>query len=156
MLLGWTDTDGYPVIAPVQVAGADERGIILNAPTGLVAPGGRRAGLLAHEFSRHVVGQHQRKHTGWLEVHAARGNANNDCDGGRAGSAASCEDRGDATREILYAPHTQSGYRLPASRPLFKLAAGYVSHRGLRAAKRAGFLDEPPSSSEHGRYAPTA
>ena len=156
VLLGWTDTDGYPAIVPVQVAGADERGIVLNASTGLVPPGGRRAGLLAHEFSRHVVGQHQRKHTGWLEVHAARGAANHDRDGGRAGNAASREDGGgEAMREMLYAPHTQSGYRLPPSRLLFKLAAGYLSHRGLRAARRAGFLDESPSASERGRCAPT-
>ncbi|HEY3829795.1 MAG TPA: hypothetical protein VGL57_11415 [Solirubrobacteraceae bacterium] len=123
VLLGWTDADGYPTIIPVQITGADERGILLSSPAGLVPPGGRRAGLLAHEFSRHVVGQHQRKHTGWLEVHPA-------------------ERDKDATRELVYAPHTQSGYRLPASRLLFKLAGGFVSHRGLCAARRAGFLED--------------
>jgi hypothetical protein len=124
VLLGWTDAGGYPVIAPVQVAGADERGILLTAPAGLIPPGERRAGLLAHEFSRHVVGQHQRKHTGWLTVHPTGG----------------------ADRQILYAPHTQSGYHLPPSRLLFKLAGGFVSRRGLREAKRAGFLEDSRSN----------
>jgi hypothetical protein len=125
VLLAWTDAEGYPTIAPVGVTGADGRGILLTAPTELIPDGGRRAGLLAHEFSRHVVGQHQRKHTGWLEVSPAGQGE-------------------DAQREIVYAPHTHSGYYLPPSRLLFKLAGGYVSRRGLREARRAGFLDELP------------
>jgi hypothetical protein len=121
VLLGFVDAEGYPVIAPVTVTGSEDRGILLSAPPDLVAPGGRRAALLAHEFSHHVIGQHQRKHTGWLEVHG--------------------DGRG---LEIIYAPHTQSGYRLPPSRLLFNLAAGFISHRGLRDAVRAGFLPNPP------------
>jgi hypothetical protein len=58
VLLGFVDTDGYPVIAPVTVTGSEERGVLLTAPPGLIPPGGRRAALLAHEFSRHVIGQH--------------------------------------------------------------------------------------------------
>jgi hypothetical protein len=146
VLLGWTDAGGYPTIAPVQVAGTDERGILLTAPTGLVPNAGRRAGLLAHEFSRHVVGQHQRKHTGWLTAQPVPGEASHGQDNGQADSA---ENRGagnaEAAREIVYAPHTQSGYHLPPSRLLFKLAGGFVSRRGLRAAKRAGFLEDHPA-----------
>ena len=31
VLLGWTDADGYPTIIPVQITGADERGILLSS-----------------------------------------------------------------------------------------------------------------------------
>ena len=67
-LLGWVGADGFPLTVPVEVAGSDERGILLNAPEGIVPPGGRRAGLTAHWFSRSVIGQNQRKHTGWLDA----------------------------------------------------------------------------------------
>jgi hypothetical protein len=115
LLLGWAGADGFPVVAPVAVAGCEARGVALHAPDGLLPAGGRRGGLLAHRFSRHVVGQRQRKHSGWLEVDAASGGAR-------------------------YAPHTQSTYNLPPSRLAYNLAAGFVSRRGLRAARREGFL----------------
>ncbi len=66
------------------------------APPGLVPSGGRRAGLTAHWFSRSVIGQNQRKHTGWLEA-------------------------GD---ELVYSPHTQSNYRFPESMTLYRLVSG--------------------------------
>jgi hypothetical protein len=114
VLLGWVGADELPVVVPVDVVGAEARGIVLEAPAGLVDPGGRRAGLLAHWFSRHVVGQCQRKHTGWL-----------DADGeGRA----------------VYAPHTETGYRLPPWRFAYNAGAGFVTRRGLREAQRAGFV----------------
>jgi pyridoxamine 5'-phosphate oxidase-like protein len=113
VLLGWVGADGFPVVVPVAVAGVEAAGILLSAPPRLVPPGGRRAGLLAHSFARHTAGQHQHKHTGWLEA-----------DGDR----------------IVYAPHTESGYRLPESRTLYRLGAGFVTRRGARAARRAGFL----------------
>jgi hypothetical protein len=114
-LLAWVGADRLPVVVPVRVAGMENRGIVLEAPEGLLPPGGRRAGLLAHWFSRHVVGQRQRRHTGWLEP---------DLPAGRA----------------VYAPHTEAGYSLPAWRPAFNLAAGFVTRRGVRGARRAGFL----------------
>ena len=71
---GWVGADGFPVVVPVEVAGT--RGA-RHRPRGRrrdsFPPGGRRAGLLAHWFSRHVVGQRQRKHTGWLEAEHAAG-----------------------------------------------------------------------------------
>jgi hypothetical protein len=115
LLLGWVGADGFPVVVPVMVAGTEERGIRLGAPQGLVPPGGRRAGILAHAFARHTYGQHQRKHTGWLESNPT------EC-------------------RVLYAPHTESGYYLPWSRFAYRLAAGFVTRRGLRHARRAGFL----------------
>jgi hypothetical protein len=114
VLLGWVGTDELPVVVPVDVAGAEERGIVVEAPAELIPPGGRRAGLLAHWFSRHVVGQRQRKHTGWLDANA----------GGCA----------------VYAPHTETGYTLPAWRFAYNAGAGFVTRRGLREARRTGFL----------------
>jgi hypothetical protein len=115
VLLGWVGADRLPIVMPAEVAGTDERGILLEVPEGVVPAGGRRAGLTAHWFARHTVGQEQRVHTGWLEA-----------------------EPGD--RRVLYAPHTETGYRLPRSSLLFRLAAGFVTRRGLRGARRAGLV----------------
>jgi nitroimidazol reductase NimA-like FMN-containing flavoprotein (pyridoxamine 5'-phosphate oxidase superfamily) len=115
VLLAWVGRDGLPVVVPVEVTGTEERGLVLESPGGLVPGGGRRAGLLAHWFSRHAVGQRQRKHTGWLEA---------DVHPGRA----------------VYAPHTETGYRLPPWRFAFNVGAGFVTRRGVREAQRAGFI----------------
>jgi hypothetical protein len=113
VLLGWVGADGYPLAVPVEIDGYEERGIVVSAAEGLVPPGGRRAGLTAHWFARYTYGQRQRIHTGWL--HPER-------PGGR----------------LVYAPHTQTGYRLPTSKLLFRLVAGFEARRRLRGAKRAG------------------
>ncbi|HEX2087742.1 MAG TPA: hypothetical protein VHF89_18800 [Solirubrobacteraceae bacterium] len=66
VLLGWAGADGFPVIVPVGLGGTTERGVALDPPFPL-PPGGRRAGLTAHAFTRYGYGQVLRKHTGWLE-----------------------------------------------------------------------------------------
>lgn len=114
-LLGWVGADGFPIVVPVEVAGIEEGGILLDAPEGVLPPGGRRTGLLAHSFARYTFGQHKYQHTGWLEVGA---------DGDRT----------------LYSPHTENGYHLPSSRFLYRLGAGFVTRRGYREGRRAGFL----------------
>lgn len=114
VLLGWIGADGFPIAVPVEVGGAGPRGIELRDPTGLVPPGGRRAGLTAHWFSRHVLGQNQRVHTGWLEAGA----------------------------RLEYAPHTAQAYRLPPSTLLYRITIGFMTRLGLRMARRAGVLDE--------------
>ena len=116
VLLGWLGADGFPVVVPVTVTGTESDGIVLQLPPGALAPsGGRRAALLAHSFARYTCGQHQRKHTGWLELD------------------------GDA-QSALYAPHTESGYHLPKSRLLYRIGSGFVTNRGLRQARRAKFI----------------
>ena len=110
--LGWVGADGFPIVAPVEVAGTRPDGILLG---GSHAPaGGRRAGLTAHAFSRHVIGQDQRKHTGWLH---------------------------DDRDELVYAPHTESSYRFPASWPLYRFVSGAGTRWGVRGARRAGFRE---------------
>jgi nitroimidazol reductase NimA-like FMN-containing flavoprotein (pyridoxamine 5'-phosphate oxidase superfamily) len=113
VLLGWVGADGFPVVVPVRIDGTEERGIVLADPEGLVPPGSRRAGLTAHWFSRNVIGQNQRKHTGWLEAGPAQG-------------------------RIVYAPHTKANYRFPTSRIVYRLVAGGATRWGLRGARRAG------------------
>jgi hypothetical protein len=120
VLLGWVGSDGYPVVTSVRVSCATKDGLRLEDLSGQVPAGARRAGLIAHSFSKHVVGQNQRKLTGWLTVQ----------DG-----------------NLTYAPHTQHGYWLPPSRFAYNLGAGFVTRRGLRSARRAGFVASSSSSS---------
>ena len=112
-VLGWVGADGYPMLVPIEVLGADDRGIRLEAPPSVVPAGGRRAGLAAHWFARYTLGQHQRKLTGWLEA---------------------------SPDEVVYAPHTESGYWFPRSRFVYRLASGFVTRRRLRQAQRAGVV----------------
>jgi hypothetical protein len=112
-LLGWVGSDGFPVVVPVRIGPPTERGIALSAPGNLVPPGGRRAGLTAHSFSRGVIGQNQRKHTGWMEANGSEG-------------------------QVDYAPHTESNYRFPASRLLYRVVSGAGTRWWLRRARRAG------------------
>ena len=117
VLLGWTGADGLPMVVPVEVQGAEPDGVALTTRAGIVPPGGRRAGLTAHWFTRYVRGQNQRVHTGWLESSGA--------------------DR------LVYAPHTQSGYVIPPSKTAYKLVAGYGTRRGLRRSGKADWLGRP-------------
>lgn len=112
-LLAWVDANGYPLIVPVDVAAVAQDGIVLDVPAGNVPAGGRRAGALAHWFARYTAGQDQRRHTGWMQA--------------------------TSDRQVLYAPHTASGYRMPASMVVYRIAAGAGTRRGLRGARQAGF-----------------
>src|SRR5213080_4973876 len=65
-LLGWCGADGYPSVVPVELGDPGSRGIPLTSARPL-PPGGRRAGLLAHDYGPHLVGLRVRQFTGWLE-----------------------------------------------------------------------------------------
>ena len=104
-------------MAPVSIAGDDDDGMLLDAPPSLVPSGARRAGLTAHDFGRNVIGQEQRKHTGWLEVEPEQ-------------------------RRIIYVPHTSANYRMPPSRSIYRLVTGGATRLGVPAARRAGLLPE--------------
>ena len=109
-LLAYVGGDGYPDVVPVEVASAGPEGIRLAAERRL-APGSRRAGLLAHSYRPKLIGLAARQHTGWLTV----------------------DEQG-----ALYAPHTDAGFRAPANKTLLLLGNGFLAKRGLRRARRAG------------------
>lgn len=113
-LLGYQGADGFPVIVPVRVAGHDDSGFRLEAAEGLLPPGGRRAGFLAHSFNAQCVGLSMRTFTGWLTV--------------TGGSA-------------RYAPHTVKALAAPANKTLIALGNGLMAKQGLRRARRDGTSD---------------
>jgi hypothetical protein len=110
-LLGWVGSDGLPMVARVRGVGGDESGVRLTTADGVLPAGGRRAGLTSHSFKKHMVGQEQRVHTGWLEVDGA---------------------------EAVYAPHTKSGHALPGSSTLFAVGAGVGMRPGYKQARKLG------------------
>lgn len=66
-LLAYVEADGHPGVLPIQIGDPAAAGITLNAADGLLPLGGRRAGLLAHEYRPKLIGLTARQHTGWLE-----------------------------------------------------------------------------------------
>jgi hypothetical protein len=109
-LLAFVGADGYPEVRPVSIGSSTGDGISLSAASPL-APGGRRAGLLAHRYNAGLVGLETRGHTGWLAV-------------------------GSDQEHALYAPHTEFGFRAPGNKTLLLLANGFLAKRGLRQARR--------------------
>jgi hypothetical protein len=113
-LLGWVGADGLPMVARVDCDASAATGLRLSTADGPLPPGGRRAGLTAHAFHRHMVGQEQRVHTGWLDV------------------------TGD---EATYAPHTRAGYALPPSKTLMTIGSAIGTRMGYRKARKLGLTD---------------
>ncbi len=109
-LLGWTGTNGFPEVVPVDARPAADGWIDVESPAGLPA-GERRAGLLAHDYNAKLIGLEARQHTGWLET-------------------------GDGWRG-RYAPHTVSKFKAPANKTVLLLANGFLARRGLKKARRA-------------------
>ena len=107
-LLGWAGSDGFPEVVPVDARPGADGWVELESKAGLPA-GGRRAGLLAHDYNAKLIGLEARQHTGWLVVDGARGR---------------------------YAPHTASKFKAPANKTLLLLANGFLARRGLRRARR--------------------
>jgi hypothetical protein len=117
VLLAFTGDDGYPVVHPVAIAEARRDGIVLEAAApSLLPPGGRRAGLLAHDYGKQLVGIQAQQFTGWLETEAGSNRA-------------------------LYAPHTKQGFRAPGNKTLLLLANGLLAKRGLKKARRTGAME---------------
>jgi hypothetical protein len=110
-LLTYVQADGYPTTAPVTVERHGAEGVALTCATGL-APGGRRAGMLAHAYRPKLIGLEARQYTGWLE-----------CGDGHEG---------------LYAPHTEAGFKAPANKTVLLLANGFMARRGLAKARKEG------------------
>jgi hypothetical protein len=111
-VLAYRGADGFPVVVPVELAGHDAAGLRLVAARGLLPPGGRRAGLLAHAYRPQLVGLATRTFTGWLEV----------ADDGAA----------------VYAPHTSKGFTAPPSKKPLLVVNGLFAKYGLWQARRQG------------------
>jgi hypothetical protein len=109
-VLAYRGADGYPVVVPVQIAGHDEAGLRLVVPGGLLPPGGRRAGLLAHAYRPQLVGLSTRTFTGWLEA------------------------TGDGAP--VYAPHTSRGFVAPPRKTLLVVSNGLFAKYGIWQARR--------------------
>jgi hypothetical protein len=97
------------MVLPVDVGEGGEEGIGVATSGWPLPTGGRRAGVLSHHYGPQLAGIEVRQHTGWLSVD------------GRA----------------LYAPHTEQGFRAPASKTLLLLAQGLLAKRGVRRARAA-------------------
>ena len=111
-VLAYRGDDGFPVVVPVRLAGHDAKGLRLITANGLLPPGGRRAGLLAHVYRPELVGLATRTFTGWLEVD------------------------GDGT--AVYAPHTSKGFVAPPRKKLLLVSNGLFAKYGLWQARRRG------------------
>lgn len=96
---------------PVQIAGHDRAGLRLVVAAGLLPPGGRHAGLLAHAYRPQLVGLSTWIFTGWLEV---RGHG------------------------AVYAPHTSKWFVAPPSKSLLLASNGLLAKFGLWQARRYG------------------
>src|SRR4051812_31305300 len=109
-LVAFRGGDGHPVVMPVRVGAVDAGAVQLDCAAGLLPEGGRRAGLLAHDYKAKLIGLAARQHTGWLQVEDGR---------------------------VLYAPHTSSAFRAPANKTLLLLGNGFLARRGLNKARQA-------------------
>ena len=110
-VLAYRGADGFPVVVPVQIAGHDAAGLRLVVASGLLPPGGRRAGLLAHAYRPQLVGLSTRIFTGWLEA------------------------GGDG---IVYAPHTSKGFVVPPHKDTLLVLNGLLAKFGMWQARRHG------------------
>ena len=110
-LLAFRGADGYPVVVPLEPGEAEAGGLRVHSPGGLLAPGGRRAGVLGHAYRPQLTGLVTRQHTGWLEA--------------------------DGPSQGVYAPHTETGFRAPANKTLLLLANGFLAKRNVRRDRRA-------------------
>jgi hypothetical protein len=114
-VLAYRADDAFPVVVPVELAGHDTAGLRLVTANGLLPPGGRRAGLLAHAYRPQLVGLATWTFTGWLEV--------------------------DGEGTAVYAPHTSKGFVAPPRKKLMLVSNGLLAKYGLWQARRRGTAD---------------
>ena len=116
-LLAHRDADGYPSVVPVDLGDDSENGLELSVASPFLLPGGgRRAGLVVHDYEEELRGIATRQFTGWMT---------SEPDSGRA----------------TYAPHTEQGFKAPSNKTLLLLVNGLLAKRGLRKAEREGSLE---------------
>ena len=125
-VLAWRGADGFPMVVPVELAGHDAAGLRLVAAGGLIPPGGRRAGMLAHAYRPQLVGLSTRVFTGWLDVSS------------------------DGT--AVYAPHTSKGFVAPPRKKLLLVVNGLFAKYGMWQARRRGTaerLEQLAADTDH-------
>jgi general stress protein 26 len=128
LLIGWLGDDGRPMLVPVEATACAQDALQLSIASPLLPPGGRRGGLLAHQFSKHLRGEEQRIYTGWVEnTHSSN-----------------C---------AAYHPHTAFGFRLPPSTTLYRLLVGFSARRGARANSAASRRKVPSIGRVSGNHA---
>ena len=111
-LLGWRGGDGYPVVVPIGAITRSSDHLWVRAGGGLLPPGGRRVGVLAHDYRPQLIGLRSAHALGWCEA--------TDRDEGR------------------FYPHSMGGFVAPPNKTLLLLANGFLARRGLRQAAKAG------------------
>jgi hypothetical protein len=111
-LLGWRGGDGYPVVVPVRAVTRSTDHLWVRVGGGVLPPGGRRVGVLAHDYRPELVGLRSAYALGWLDSTA--------------------EDEG------RFYPHTTGGFVAPPNKTLLLLANGCLARRGLRRAAKEG------------------
>jgi hypothetical protein len=111
-VIAYRGADGLPVVVPVELAGHDQAGLRLVVPQGVLPPGGRRSGMLAHAFRPQLVGLSTLTLTGWLQVSS---------DGA-----------------VVYAPHTSKGFVAPPNKKLLLVSNGLFAKYGMWQARRRG------------------
>jgi hypothetical protein len=111
-LLGWRGRDGFPVVVPVRAVTRSTDHVWLRAGGGVLPAGGRRVGVLAHDYRPQLIGLRSAYALGWLE--------STEPDEGR------------------FYPHTTGGFVAPPNKTLLLLANGFLARRGLRRAAKDG------------------
>jgi hypothetical protein len=114
-LVGWRGGDGYPVVVPVRAVTRSTDHVWVRVGGGVLPPGGRRVGLLAHDYRPELIGLRSAYALGWLD--------SNEGDEGR------------------FYPHTMGGFVAPPNKTLLLLANGYLARRGLRRAANEGRIE---------------
>jgi hypothetical protein len=110
-LLGALLADGMPLVLPVAVDAIDETGLSLSVPPALRQRGGRRAGLIFHDFRPGLVGLATATHTGWLTDDGAT---------------------------VRWTPHTRHSFMAPPNKTLLLLGNGLAARWGYWRARRQG------------------
>lgn len=110
LLVGFLQADGIPCILPVAVTSASDASVVIDNAGGLLPPGERRAGFLAHGFRPGLVGLSTATHTGWLVV----------------------------DDQARWTPHTRHSFTTPPHKTLQLLGYGAAARWGYRQALRHG------------------
>lgn len=111
LLVGTVAADGMPLILPVEIVEHLRGCLGLRATRGALPSGSRRAGLLAHDFHRNLIGLWTSTGTGWLEARAGRG---------------------------TWSPHTGHFFYAPPVKSLLLIGNGAAARWGYRQAVHSG------------------